>query len=289
MVGIEPPGKDRLPEGPRRDLVLALHDVYRGAGRPGLRRIANEISRNHDYRDTVSYETAGAILHGEGVPRWSKLECLVRQLVAWHHPHLDADEQVSRFLALWNTASNPAESSQSESDIARSIADQLQQEVEQLREQLAAARRTNEALVRARSTDQRTTDGAFRSFPDLIRDHWSAGRHLCIGLDSDASRIPASLRPDADIAVKMLAFNERIVDATFDLVCAYKLNSAYYEALGSAGIEVLSKTVEYINVRAPRTPVIIDAKRADIGDAGRAYARFLFDEVGADAVTGVRL
>lgn len=129
MVGIEPPGEDRLPAGPRRDLVLVLHDLYRGAGRPGLRRIANEISRNHDYPDTVSHETVSAILRGEGGPRWSKLECVVRQLAAWHHPRLDPDEQVRRFLALWNAASNPAGSSHSGPGIASFVGDQARREL----------------------------------------------------------------------------------------------------------------------------------------------------------------
>lgn len=123
------------------------------------------------------------------------------------------------------------------------------------------------------------------SFLDLIQDQWSGGRHLCVGLDSDVSRIPSSLRPDKDIAVRVLHFNERIIDATCDLVCAYKPNSAYYEAFGSAGVEVLAKTIEYINNHAPGVPVIIDGKRGDIGSTNHAYASFLFDEMGADAAT----
>jgi len=104
MVGIELPTESRLPPGPRRELVLALHELYRGAGRPGLRRIAAEISRADDYPDTVSHETPAAILRGEVLPRWSKLECIVRQLVVWHRPRLKADEQVVRFLSLWNSS-----------------------------------------------------------------------------------------------------------------------------------------------------------------------------------------
>jgi hypothetical protein len=70
MVGIEPPGLDRLSEGPGRDLVLALHGLYRGSGKPSTRRIAEDV-KNGDYRDTVSHETVAAMLHGDrGLPRW---------------------------------------------------------------------------------------------------------------------------------------------------------------------------------------------------------------------------
>jgi hypothetical protein len=106
MVGIEPPGENRLPAGPHRDLVLALHALYRGAGRPALRRIAQEINEAQDFPDTVSHETVSAILRGDGLPRWSKLESLVRQLVAWHHPNVDLDEQIERFLMLWDSAAS---------------------------------------------------------------------------------------------------------------------------------------------------------------------------------------
>jgi restriction system protein len=112
VTSIEPPNDGRLPPGPHRDLVLALHELYQGAGRPGLRRIASAIRRTNEYPDTVSHETVSAILRAEGVPRWPKLESLVRQLIAWHHPRLEADEQVSRFLELWNAVSSPDSSSQ---------------------------------------------------------------------------------------------------------------------------------------------------------------------------------
>lgn len=123
------------------------------------------------------------------------------------------------------------------------------------------------------------------SFIELIRAQWASRKHLCVGLDADASKLPPSLRPDDDIAVRLLVFNERIIDATCNLVCAYKPNSAYYEAIGSDGIEALAKTIEYINIHAPQVPVIIDGKRGDIGNTNRAYASFLYDQMGADAAT----
>jgi hypothetical protein len=103
MVGIELPGEDRLPPGPARDLVAALHELYRRAGRPGLRTISKSIIVG-DFRDTVSHEAVSGMLHGKSVPRWSKLECVVRQLADWNSPRVDPDQTASRFLSMWEAA-----------------------------------------------------------------------------------------------------------------------------------------------------------------------------------------
>jgi orotidine-5'-phosphate decarboxylase len=96
---------------------------------------------------------------------------------------------------------------------------------------------------------------------------------LCIGLDPD----PA-LMPELDA----LEFNKAIIDATSDLACAYKPNLGFYEALGIEGLAVLEKTLAHI----PRDiPVIGDAKRGDIGNTARAYAKALFSTFGFDAAT----
>ena len=96
---------------------------------------------------------------------------------------------------------------------------------------------------------------------------------LCIGLDPDPELMPK---------VSLLEFNKAIVDATADLVCAYKPNLAFYEALGIEGLEALKKTIEYI----PRhIPVVGDGKRGDIGNTAKAYAKALFSTFGFDAVT----
>lgn len=107
MVGIQLPDENKLPPGPLRDLVTALHALYRGAGRPGLRKIASAIAAG-DYRDTVSHEKVSAMLNGQGLPRWSKLEALVRQLAAWQVPSRDPDSEAARFLAMWEAA-DPAD------------------------------------------------------------------------------------------------------------------------------------------------------------------------------------
>ena len=96
---------------------------------------------------------------------------------------------------------------------------------------------------------------------------------LCIGLDPDPELMPK---------VSLLEFNKAIVDATADMVCAYKPNLAFYEALGIEGLEALKKTLEYI----PRhIPVVGDGKRGDIGNTAKAYAKALFSTFGFDAVT----
>jgi len=82
--------------------------------------------------------------------------------------------------------------------------------------------------------------------------------------------------------VDVLEFNKAIIEATSDLVCAYKPNLAFYEALGSEGLAILEKTVRYV---PGDIPVIADAKRGDIGNTARAYARALFSVFGFDAAT----
>jgi len=97
---------------------------------------------------------------------------------------------------------------------------------------------------------------------------------LCVGLDPDPS-----LMPDG---IGVFDFNKAIIDATSDIVCAYKPNIAFYEALGNEGLDALKKTRDCI---PEEIPVIIDAKRGDIGNTARAYARSFFENYGFDAVT----
>ena len=96
---------------------------------------------------------------------------------------------------------------------------------------------------------------------------------LCIGLDPDPELMPG---------VDVLQFNKAIIKATCDLVCAYKPNLAFYEALGTEGLTILQKTITYI---PGDIPVIGDAKRGDIGNTAQAYAKALFSVFGFDAAT----
>ena len=122
MVGIEPPGLDRVPEGPGRDLVLALHGLYRGSGKPSTRRIAEDVL-NGDYRDTVSHETVAAMLRGDrGLPRWEKLEAVVSVLALRHTPPLDPVAEATRMQALWHAAQGHTNLDETARDLARTPA-----------------------------------------------------------------------------------------------------------------------------------------------------------------------
>ncbi|MEK7152557.1 MAG: orotidine-5'-phosphate decarboxylase [Patescibacteria group bacterium] len=104
---------------------------------------------------------------------------------------------------------------------------------------------------------------------------------LCVGLDPDSAKLPATLTG----ADNLYQFNKAIIDATNDLVCAYKPNSAFYEAAGEQGIKQLQKTCAYIREHHPDIPILLDFKRADIGNTNAYYAQFAFDYLGVDAIT----
>jgi orotidine-5'-phosphate decarboxylase len=105
---------------------------------------------------------------------------------------------------------------------------------------------------------------------------------LCVGLDPDLKRFPASLRDDTDVARAIVTFNTEVIEVTADLVCAYKPNLGFYLAHGAAGAAALEETRR----RIPRhIPVILDAKVGDIGSTAEAYATGYFDTWGFDAVT----
>lgn len=102
---------------------------------------------------------------------------------------------------------------------------------------------------------------------------------VCVGLDSEVSKIPSHLNGS------QFEFNKAIIDATHDLVCAYKPNSAFYEARGVDGISDLKKTCDYLRTMYPNVPIILDAKRADIGNTNNGYVTFAFGYLGVDAIT----
>ncbi len=123
-----------------------------------------------------------------------------------------------------------------------------------------------------------------RNFRELIETKWGEKKFLCVGLDSDYTKIPEFARTD-DIANTIVTFNKAIVEATKDLVCAYKPNIAFYEAYGDAGWFALCETIVRIREMAPDVPVILDAKRADIGSTNVGYVDAAFDLLQADAIT----
>ncbi|MES2135293.1 MAG: orotidine-5'-phosphate decarboxylase [Patescibacteria group bacterium] len=124
------------------------------------------------------------------------------------------------------------------------------------------------------------------TFTEKLQNRWSQIGMVCVGLDPVVSGIPEVLKKENPSVEELLfVFNSEIIDATADLVCAYKPNIAFYEAEGEAGMRALKRTISYIKEHYDGIPVILDAKRADIGSTSEAYARAVFDELGADAVT----
>ncbi len=105
---------------------------------------------------------------------------------------------------------------------------------------------------------------------------------LCVGLDTDIQKIPQHLMDTSD---PVFSFNKEIIDATAEFTVAYKPNLAFYESLGSKGLESLEKTVMYVKSKYPKIFLIADAKRGDIGNTSNLYARAFFDKQDFDAVT----
>ena len=123
-----------------------------------------------------------------------------------------------------------------------------------------------------------------RDFKKLLEHQWHADNFVCVGLDSDKDKMPRHIReqhPNTAIQV----FNQEIIQATKDIVCAYKINSAFYESDGAEGHTNLKEIIEYIHENAPTVPVILDAKRADIDNTNTHYAIWAFDRLKADAIT----
>jgi orotidine-5'-phosphate decarboxylase len=120
-------------------------------------------------------------------------------------------------------------------------------------------------------------------FIEKLRSIWEKNNSLlCIGLDPDIDKLPASVKSSDS---PLLTFNKAIIDATFDLVCAYKPNSAFYEASGADGIKELKATCDYIKEKHSDIPIILDFKRGDIGNTNKKYAEFAFNYLGVDAIT----
>jgi orotidine-5'-phosphate decarboxylase len=110
-----------------------------------------------------------------------------------------------------------------------------------------------------------TTD---QTFTDKLKAKWDQNKFVCVGLDKGD-----------------FEFDKTIIDQTFDLSLAYKPQSAFYEAEGSSGLESLKQTIRYIREKDPEMPIILDAKRGDIGSTNEAYVKAIFDDLGVDAVT----
>ena len=113
----------------------------------------------------------------------------------------------------------------------------------------------------------------------LVEQIFKKQSYLCVGLDSDITKIPKFFLSQPE---PILAFNKAIIDATKDLCVAYKINTAFYEAMGVKGWQAMERTVKYIGDAHFK---IADAKRGDIGNTSDQYAKAFFDTLPFDAVT----
>jgi orotidine-5'-phosphate decarboxylase len=118
--------------------------------------------------------------------------------------------------------------------------------------------------------------------PQLVEQIKKKKSFLCIGLDVDLDKIPKFLLQSDD---PIFEFNKQIIDATHHLVVAYKPNIAFYEAYGIKGWQSLHKTIEYLNQTYPEIFTIADAKRGDIGNTSRQYAKAFFEDLNFNAIT----
>ncbi len=118
------------------------------------------------------------------------------------------------------------------------------------------------------------------NYANLVAEIKRKKSFLCVGLDTDPTKIPAHLLSQSDDPV--FEFNKCIIDATLDYAVAYKPNLAFYEAQGPSGLTSLEKTMKHLNGRAF---TIADAKRGDIGNTAEMYAKSFYDHYGFDSVT----
>jgi orotidine-5'-phosphate decarboxylase len=119
------------------------------------------------------------------------------------------------------------------------------------------------------------------SFTERLRRAWEVNDSLlCVGLDPELERLPAHIAAEPS---PIFQFNKAVIDATHDLVCAYKPQFAHYAAC--AAEDQLERTIEYLHRTYPAVPVILDAKRGDVGNTAERYAIEAFERYGADAVT----
>lgn len=117
---------------------------------------------------------------------------------------------------------------------------------------------------------------------ELINQIFSKKSFLCVGLDTDLKKIPEHLLKEDD---PIFTFNKAIIDATAPYCVSYKPNLAFYEAFGIAGMVAFEKTVKYLQQHYPHHFIIADAKRGDIGNTSKMYARTFFEEYDIDALT----
>lgn len=122
------------------------------------------------------------------------------------------------------------------------------------------------------------------NFYGKLQERWQEGKFVCVGLDPVISKLPRSILDSSRSPLEaVVKFNFAIIEATHEHVCAYKPNSAFFEALGDEGLYALHKVVNF--AKKLGAIVICDSKRGDIGNTNSGYVESVFDIIGADAIT----
>ncbi len=121
------------------------------------------------------------------------------------------------------------------------------------------------------------------SFQEKTQKQWDAGKFLCVGLDMHEYLLK-DIAGDT-VSERMVQFAEKVIAETSAVAHSYKINTAFFEAYGSEGIRALERVCERVRALAPDCPIILDAKRGDIGSTNDGYVRFAFTVCGADAIT----
>ena len=121
---------------------------------------------------------------------------------------------------------------------------------------------------------------------ELVEQIFAKKSFLCVGLDTDIKKVPEHLTKQYEKTEDVIfAFNKAIIDATAPYCVSYKPNLAFYESMGLAGMIAFDKTIAYLNEHYPHHFIIADAKRGDIGNTSKMYARTFFEEYKLDALT----
>jgi orotidine-5'-phosphate decarboxylase len=122
------------------------------------------------------------------------------------------------------------------------------------------------------------------SFMALLESRWNEGHFLCVGLDTDYEKLPGKFKQEP-VSDALFHFNREIIEATAPHCGVFKPNVAFYEGYGLEGLEALIKTNRFIRERYPVHPIILDAKRADIGNTNTGYVKAAFEVMQAHAIT----
>lgn len=122
------------------------------------------------------------------------------------------------------------------------------------------------------------------SFMALLESRWNEGHFLCVGLDTDFEKLPAKFKQEP-VSDALFHFNREIIEATAPHCGVFKPNVAFYEGYGLEGLDALIRTNRFIRERYPVHPIILDAKRADIGNTNAGYAKAAFEVLQAHAIT----